>query len=52
MSPNVFEKVILLNPVVDSMALFSNKPLIDELWIHAKDILSLKTPENLQRRDN
>lgn len=43
--PNFFEKVILLNPVVDSMALFSNKPLIDELWIHAKDILSLKTPE-------
>ena len=44
-NPNIFEKVILLNPVVDSMALFSNKPLIDELWIHAKDILSLKTPE-------
>ena len=43
--PNFFEKVILLNPVVDSIALFSNKPLIDELWIHAKDILSLKTPE-------
>ena len=43
--PNFFEKVILLNPVVDSMALFSNKPLIDQLWIHAKDILSLKTPE-------
>ena len=43
--PNVFEKVILLNPVVDSMALFSNKPLIDELWIHAKNILSLNKPE-------
>ena len=40
--PNIFEKVILLNPVVDSMALFSNKPLMDELWEHAKNILSLK----------
>ena len=44
-NPNIFEKVILLNPVVDSMALFYNKPLIDELWQHAKNILSLKTPE-------
>jgi alpha-beta hydrolase superfamily lysophospholipase len=43
--PNVFEKVILLNPVVDSMALFSNKLLMDELWQHAKNILSLKTPK-------
>jgi esterase/lipase len=25
--------------------LFYNKPLIDELWQHAKNILSLKTPE-------
>ena len=41
--PHIFEKVILLNPVVDSMALFSNKPLMDELWKHAKNILSLKT---------
>ena len=43
--PDVFEKVILLNPVVDSMALFSNKLLMDELWQHAKHILSLKTPQ-------
>ena len=43
--PNIFEKVILLNPVVDSMALFSNNLLMDELWQHAKNILSLKTPE-------
>ena len=43
--PHIFKKVILLNPVVDSMALFSNKPLMDELWKHAKNILSLKTPE-------
>ena len=41
--PHIFEKVILLNPVVDSMALFSNKPLMDELWKHAKNMLSLKT---------
>lgn len=43
--PHIFEKVILLNPVIDSMALFSNKPLMDELWEQAKNILSLKTPE-------
>ena len=40
--PNIFEKVILLNPVVDSMELLSNKPLMNELWEHAKNILSLK----------
>ena len=44
-NPNIFEKVILLNPVVDSMALFSNKLLMDELWQNAKNILSLKTPK-------
>ena len=42
---NIFEKVILLNPVVDSIELLSNKPLMDELWQHAKHILSLKTPQ-------
>ena len=42
---NIFEKVILLNPVVDSMELLSNKPLMDELWEHAKNILSLKTSQ-------
>ena len=41
--PNLFEKVILLNPVVDSMMLFSDMLLMDELWIHAKNILSLKS---------
>ena len=41
--PDLFEKVILLNPVVDSMVLFSDMLLMDELWIHAKKILSLKT---------
>ena len=46
--PNIFDKVILLNPVVDSKALFSDKPLMDELWKHAKIILSLKTPETYE----
>ena len=46
--PNIFEKVILLNPVVDSKALFSDKPLMDELWNHAKIILSLKLPGNYE----
>ena len=30
------------------MALFSNKTLMDELWMHAKDILSLKTHQAYQ----
>ena len=46
--PHIFEKVILLNPVVDSTALFSNKHLMDELWNNAKNILSLKTPETYE----
>jgi esterase/lipase len=46
--PNFFEKVILLNPVVDSMAPFSDKPLMDELWKNAKNILSLRTPETYE----
>ena len=37
--PYIFDKVILLNPVVDSVALFSNKSLMDELWMNAKKIL-------------
>tara|TARA_B100001059_G_scaffold85259_1_gene83339 strand:- start:596 stop:1297 length:702 start_codon:yes stop_codon:yes gene_type:complete len=44
-NPYIFDKVVLLNPVVDSMALFSNKLLMDELWIHANNILSLNAPE-------
>ena len=46
--PNIFEKVILLNPVVDSKLTFSDKPLMDELWKHAKIILSLKLAENYE----
>ena len=40
--PCIFEHIILLNPVVDTMTLFSNKQLMDQLWEHAKNILSLK----------
>lgn len=43
--PNMFDKAILLNPVVDTQAFFSNKPLMDELWMYANNILSLKKPE-------
>ena len=44
--PHFFEKVILLNPVVDTLALFSNKILMEELWRNAENILSLKTTED------
>ena len=50
--PNVFDKVILLNPVVDSKALFSDKPLMDDLWKHAKNILSLKTRETYEEEES
>ena len=46
--PNFFEKVILLNSVVDSMAPFSDKPLMDELWKNAKNILSISTRETYE----
>ena len=44
--PHIFEKVILLNPVVDTLALFSNKILMEELWRNAENILLLKTTED------
>lgn len=50
--PNVFDKVILLNPVVDSKTLFSDKPLMDDLWKHAKNILSLKTRETYEEEES
>jgi esterase/lipase len=43
--PNIFNKAILLNPVVDTQALFSNRLLMDKLWVSANDILSLSSPE-------
>ena len=45
--PDIFDQIILLNPVVDTMSLFSNKLLMDQLWEHAKNILSLKPTERL-----
>lgn len=47
--PKMFDKAILLNPVVDTEALFSNKELMDELWMYANNILSLKKPEVYER---
>ena len=44
--PFIFDQIILLNPVVDTMSLFSNKQLMDQLWEHAKNILSLKPTED------
>ena len=46
--PCIFDKIILLNPVVDAMSLFSNKQLMDQLWEHAKNILSLKPTEDYE----
>ena len=40
--PGIFDHIILLNPVVDTMSLFSNKLLMEQLWEYAKNILSLK----------
>ncbi|MBU3924323.1 hypothetical protein KJ854_00115 [Patescibacteria group bacterium] len=36
---NESEQVILLNPVVDTEDLTSNKELMDDLWKSANDIL-------------
>jgi pimeloyl-ACP methyl ester carboxylesterase len=46
--PCVFDQIILLNPVVDTISLFSNKQLMDQLWEHAKNILSLKPTEDYE----
>ena len=47
--PDIFDQIILLNPVVDTMSLFSNKQLMDELWEHANNILSLKPTEDYKK---
>ena len=44
--PDIFDQITLLNPVADTMSLFSNKLLMDQLWEHAKNILSLKPTED------
>jgi len=41
--PSIFDGVILLNPVVDTEAFFSDKALMDDLWKYARDILSLRS---------
>ncbi|RZP15114.1 MAG: alpha/beta fold hydrolase [Flavobacteriales bacterium] len=46
--PGIFDHIILLNPVVDTISLFSNKQLMDQLWEHAKNILSLKPTEDYE----
>ena len=46
--PCIFDQIILLNPVVDTMKLFSNKQLMDQLWEHAKNILSLKPTKDYE----
>ena len=50
--PFVFDQIILLNPVVDTISLFSNKQLMDELWEHANNILSLKPTEDYEEEIN
>lgn len=45
----LFDKAILLNPLVNTEGLFSNEILMDGLWIHAKNILSLHEPKYYQR---
>lgn len=46
---SLFEKTILLNPVVDTKPLFSNDAKMKELWGYAEDILSLKSPKYYER---
>lgn len=41
-NPSLFDKVVLLNPVVDTKAFFSDKLLMEGLWSHAGGILSLE----------
>ncbi|VVB59193.1 Serine aminopeptidase, S33 [uncultured archaeon] len=42
--PDLFSDIILLNPVIDTASFFSDEPLMKELWTHAQDILSLRSP--------
>jgi len=50
--PDIFDQITLLNPVVDTISLFSNKQLMDQLWEHAKNILSLKPTEDYEEEIN
>ena len=40
--PTLFNEMVLLNPVVDTKAFFSDKLLMEELWESARDTLSLE----------
>ncbi len=46
---SLFEKAILLNPVIDTPSLFSNDALMKELWMYADKILSLENPNYYER---
>ncbi len=46
---SLFEKAILLNPVIETQSLFSNDVLMKELWGYAEDILSLENPKYYER---
>ncbi len=50
--PHLFDKVFLVNPVTDTVSLFSNKVLTSELWKQAEAILSLQTPEAYEKELN
>ena len=50
--PGIFDHIILLNPVVDTISLFSNKQLMDQLWEHAKNILSLKPTKDYKEESS
>lgn len=50
--PDIFDKVILLNPVVDTKALFSNKVIMEDLWACAKNMLSLAKPGMYEQEIN
>lgn len=43
--PDLFQKIILLNAVVDTHALFANHTLMNKLWKSAANIISLENPE-------
>ena len=45
--PNLFQEIVLLNPLVDT-SFFVSSPLVPDLWQSAKKILSLKSPDFYQ----
>ena len=47
--PNILDKAIFLNPVVDARTFLADKPLLNELWGYANDVLSLHGHEFYQK---